>query len=171
MRSSNLTNVGADTENKNSTKRVRRKTDDDTEANIMINTKIRFGFASANVAAVASATFLLIGTAAVAQNTQEAQDEVTNASCSYNTTTPIIPDGNIATKDELIAAQKRIKVYQDSLLDFRECLTAQEATLSPEAEDYEAQKAALVVRSDESIDLENKVAAEFNDAIKIYKER
>lgn len=171
MRSSNLTNVGADTENKNSTKRVRRKTDDDTEANTMINTKIRFGFASANVAAVASATFLLIGTAAIAQNTQKAQDEVANASCSYNTTTPIIPDGNIATKDELIAAQKRIKVYQDSLLDFRECLTAQEATLSPEAEDYEAQKAALVVRSDESIDLENKVAAEFNDAIKIYKER
>ena len=116
--------------------------------------------------AITSLTAFSIATSTLAQET-----EPTDAGCSYNTTTPIIPDGNIATKDELVSAQKRVKVYQESLLDFRECLLEKEKMLDPSSESYEDQKAALAARSNKSIDLESKVAAEFNDAIKIYKTR
>ncbi len=91
--------------------------------------------------------------------------------CSYNATTPIIPDGNVASKDELVSAQARIKYYQDSLLDFRECLLSAERELDPESEGYEDAKKALVARSNESIDLETKVAEEFNKAVRAFKER
>lgn len=118
-----------------------------------------------HIAAIA-ASIMLTSTPALAQ-----VSDTPGASCEYNKTTPIIPDGNIATKDELIAAQKRIKAYQEGLLDFRECLVDAEKTLDPEAEDFESVKAALVARSNESIDLEQSVANEFNNAIKIYNDR
>ena len=70
-----------------------------------------------------------------------------------------------------MAAQTRVKAYQENLLDFRECILEADKSLDPEAENYEALKKALLARSNESIDVENKVAAEFNEAIKIYKTR
>jgi len=115
---------------------------------------------------LAVSTLLLASTG----HAQEA-DTAVGANCTYNTTTPIIPDGNIATQDELISAQKRIKAYQENLLDFRECLLEAEKTLDPESETFAATKAALTARSDQSIDLEQKVASEFNGAIQIYKAR
>ncbi len=162
-----LTKVGPDTENTNLIKKDRHKANNHRKENTMKNTKTRYGLTAENISAAVSAAFLLFGTTTIAQDRLETDKK----SCSYNTTTPIIPDGNIATKDELISAQKRIKIYQDNLLDFRECLSEKEAALSTEAQDYETQKAALFARRDESIDLENKVAAEFNEAIRIYKER
>lgn len=93
------------------------------------------------------------------------------AECTHTTTTPIIPDGNIASKDELVSAQTRVKAFQEELLDFRECLLNAEEKLNPEGETYAQDKAALSARSDSSIDLENKVAAEFNEAVKVYKAR
>ena len=109
----------------------------------------------------------LLTTTAIADETA-AND---GSNCRYNTTTPIIPDGNIATKDELVSAQKRVKYFQETLLDFRECLFEAEQALDVTAADYDVKKAALLARSDESIDLENKVASEFNEAIQIYKAR
>ncbi len=94
-----------------------------------------------------------------------------DAHCTYTQTTPIIPDGNIATKDELVSAQKRVKAFQEELLDFRECLLTVEESLDPEQEGYETKKSGLSARADGSIDLENKVADEFNQAIRIYRER
>ncbi len=102
---------------------------------------------------------------------QTEADASIGANCTYNKTTPIIPDGNIASQDELISAQKRIKLYQESLLDFRECLLEAEKNLDANAENYQATKSALTARSDKSIDIEKGVAAEFNEAIRIYKER
>lgn len=136
----------------------------------MKTTKTPFDLASKSITTLLGTACLALSASSMAQDASSSS-ESTDIVCSYNTTTPIVPDGNIATKDELISAQKRIKVYQDNLLDFRECLTLKEQALSPEAEDYEAKKAALLARSDESIDIENKVAAEFNEAIQIYKSR
>ena len=85
---------------------------------------------------------------------------------------PIVEaDGNIATKDELVAAQTRVKAYQEELLDFRECLLEVENSLDVNMEGYEEQKASLAARANSSIDLENTVADEFNEAIRIYRSR
>jgi len=121
---------------------------------------------------IAISLALLTPLSGLAQEVTEApQVTAVGSSCSHTTSTPIIPDGNIATQDELVSAQKRVKAFQEDLLDFRECLLASEEGLDPEAEDYTQTKAALSARSDQSIDLENKVAAEFNEAIRIYKTR
>lgn len=116
---------------------------------------------------------LLLAMAATisAQEVETVETTSPGDNCSYNATTPIIPDGNVASKDELVSAQARIKYYQDSLLDFRECLSLAEKELDPEAPGYEDAKKALVARSNESIDLETKVAEEFNKAVRAFKER
>jgi len=123
------------------------------------------------LASLTSTTLFVVMTAIASHSAQAQESELPGANCSYNATTPIIPDGNIATQDELISAQKRIKAYQESLLDFRECLIEVEKSLDPEAEDYQSIKDALLDRSNASIDVEEKVAEEFNTAIRTYKSR
>lgn len=99
------------------------------------------------------------------------QEAVTAKTCAFDKTTPIIPDGNVASEDELIAAQTRIKLYQSSLQDFRDCITSQIQELNPEAEDTPIRRAALLKRSNQSVEVEESVAQEFNEAIKVYKSR
>ena len=91
--------------------------------------------------------------------------------CTYSKRMPIIPDGNIATKDELVDAKERIALYQDQLADYRECLYKAEKALDTEADDYEERKLAIQKLSDDSIEVEQKVADKFNQAIRIYKDR
>ena len=55
---------------------------------------------------------------------------------------PIIPDGNVASEDELIAAQGAYKAFEKRFYDFRDCLTAKEQAIAPDADDLETQKAA-----------------------------
>jgi len=45
-----------------------------------------------------------------------------NAECT-TPSAPIIPDGNVASQDELVAAQKAMKAYQGELIEHRECLS------------------------------------------------
>jgi len=120
---------------------------------------------------IVTSSLLVLAANTHAQQTESVDTTSPADSCSYNMTTPIIPDGNVASKDELVSAQNRIKYYQDSLLDFRECLIKVEKELDPDAEGYEEAKKALVARSNESIDLETKVAEEFNKAVRAFKER
>ena len=56
---------------------------------------------------------------------------------------PIIPDGNVASEDELVAAQKAMKMFQTSLVDFRNCLYDMEQTVDMEAEGAEDKAAAI----------------------------
>ena len=84
---------------------------------------------------------------------------------------PIIPDGNVASEDELISAQKAMKLYQESLLDYRECLDAQVADLDPEAETTEAKKLEVLALFNASIESEERVANEFNQSVRAYKAR
>jgi len=82
---------------------------------------------------------------------------------------PIIPDGNVASKDELIAAQGAYKTFESSFYDYRDCLTAKEQAIAPEAADLEAQKAAITEADDIAFAELNRVAAEFNAAVKAFK--
>lgn len=97
--------------------------------------------------------------------------EINEKKCALPETTPIIPDGNIASEDELFSAQQSVKSFQETLLDYRECLAKKEAKLDPEAEESQARIAQLRKLSDESIDFEKTVAEEFNQAVRAFKER
>jgi hypothetical protein len=85
--------------------------------------------------------------------------------------TPIIPDGNVASEDELIAASKAMKAYQTKLMDHRDCIGGEEAKLNVEAEDYEAKKMVFTKRYDASVDAESALAEEFNVAVRAFKAR
>ena len=84
---------------------------------------------------------------------------------------PIIPDGNVASEDELVAAQKAMKGFQGSLLTFRECIHAEEKTIDEESEEAPAQAQALLDHYNSSVDAEEKLASEFNSAVKAFKAR
>lgn len=85
--------------------------------------------------------------------------------------TPIIPDGNVASEDELVAASKAMKAYQTKLIDHRECISGEEQKLDAEAEDYEAQKLLFTKKHDASVDAESALADEFNTAVRAFKAR
>lgn len=84
---------------------------------------------------------------------------------------PIIPDGNVASEDELVAAQQAIKSYQGSLLEYRACLDGMQKALDPEAEDTPVKAAELTAMYDASIDSEEAIAEEFNVAVRAFKAR
>lgn len=81
---------------------------------------------------------------------------------------PIVPDGNVASKDELLSAQSAYKAFESNFYDYRECLQAKEKALDPNAADLEAQKKALIDLDDVAFEELNRVAAEFNTAVKAY---
>lgn len=84
---------------------------------------------------------------------------------------PIIPDGNVASKDELIAAQGSFKAYDSKIVDYRECLVAQEEAIPADSETLQAQKDAIIALDDVSVDNLKKVADEFNAAVRAFKAR
>ncbi|MEM7358746.1 MAG: hypothetical protein AAF431_06605 [Pseudomonadota bacterium] len=92
------------------------------------------------------------------------------AECSHGEG-PIIPDGNVASQDELVAAQKAMKAFQADLVTYRECLVEEESAVDPEAADAAEQTAAIGAKYDASVDAEEQMAAEFNAAVRAFKAR
>lgn len=88
-----------------------------------------------------------------------------------NVTPPIVPDGNVASLDELVAAQKGLKAYQADLVEYRDCLEAQRVAEPGEEEAALQKNAALTAAYDASVDAESMAAEEFNAAVKVFKAR
>jgi len=89
-------------------------------------------------------------------------------------TAPIIPDGNVASQDELLAAQKAYKVFQDQVIDYRECLLVLEANMKEmnlDPKELEAKLAANLAADNASVDKLESVAEEFNVAVRAFKAR
>ncbi|NND81602.1 MAG: hypothetical protein HKN50_04165 [Gammaproteobacteria bacterium] len=121
------------------------------------------------------ATTFAADDASEATNTTEStaasvDDAITKDDC-YMPAAPIIPDGNVASEDELVAAQRAMKMFQESLVSFRGCISTKEKALDMEAEDYEAKGAVLVDAYNKSVDAEARVAEEFNSAVRAFKSR
>jgi hypothetical protein len=74
-----------------------------------------------------------------------------------------------ATYDQLVAAKKQVADFQAALGVYRECMQTAETSageaLTP------GNKQALVQSYNYSVDMEERVAQRFNDAIRSYKER
>lgn len=84
---------------------------------------------------------------------------------------PIIPDGNVASKDELVSAQGAYKAFEGKFYNYRDCLTAKEQALSTDAADLEAQKETITAADNAAFEELNRVADEFNSAVKAFKSR
>lgn len=82
---------------------------------------------------------------------------------------PAAPDAipEDATLDQLKAAKADIAVFQGEVGVFRECLDAAQDNPS----NTEGNKQAIISSFNYSVEMEERVAARFNEAIRSYKER
>ena len=100
---------------------------------------------------------------------EEAADK--SKECVAPTGSPIIPDGIVASKDEMLAAQNAVKYFQSLNLDFLQCLDAKKTALDPEDEANADQLAALKAAEEAAIAREEAIAAEFNAARTVFMEK
>ena len=117
--------------------------------------------------------FVLIA-AAFLFNTVQAQDDAEEyievlpedaQKCVLPASPDAIPEE--ATYDDLKEAKAQIATFQVEVLDFRECLS-----LAEENPDNTAgNKQAIISSFNYSVDMEERVALRFNEAIRSYKER
>ena len=76
-----------------------------------------------------------------------------------------IPDE--ATLDELKLAKAQVGAFQEKIGEFRECL--QQAEENPD--NTAGNRQAIVASYNYSVEMEERVATRFNDAVREYKER
>lgn len=101
------------------------------------------------------------------------------ATCSYPQAPDKIPDGNNATLQEMLAAQKVVKDYNDQIKAYTDCLKLEHdtsvASIDPKADPDKAkqQKAeldnVLVKKNDAAVDAATAVTNRFNEQVRIYK--
>lgn len=72
-----------------------------------------------------------------------------------------------ATLDQLKEAKKQIGVFQGKVTEFRDCLGAAETN----PDNTPGNKQAIVDSYNYSVEMEERVANRFNDAVRDYKER
>ena len=85
---------------------------------------------------------------------------------------PIIPDGNVASEDELITTSKAIKAFQlGDLTEYRNCLSELEKTLDVETDAGKEQAAEILNQFNTSVDSETAMSEKFNAAIRAFKAR
>jgi len=87
-----------------------------------------------------------------------------------------VPDGALATKDELIAAQQAVKQYISEMDTYLECIVEEEKlarqameNLEPEVE--QQREEMLTKKYNAGVDEEKRVEAEWNATVQAYKKR
>ena len=116
-------------------------------------------------------TVLLGSLAAGGLLAQEAEEDYTVVlpEAAQKCVLPTAPDAvpPDADYDALVAAKGQVGDFQNAVLTYRECLSAAEESGNLTA----GNKQALVESYNYSVDMEERVAQRFNDAVKAYKER
>ena len=105
----------------------------------------------------------------VAQAQDEEEMVVVLPDEAQNCVLPASPDAipEEATLDQLKAAKADVADFQGRIEEYRGCLQAAEAN----PENTEGNKAAIVQSYNYSVEMEERVAGRFNDAVRDYKER
>ena len=102
------------------------------------------------------------------------------ADCSYPTPPDKLPDGNTATLEEMVTAQKAVKEYDKAINAYVECLKLEQQAAETKAGDKEKmtpeQKAdmerlerLLVQKHNAAIDQLQSVADRFNEQVRVFK--
>ena len=84
---------------------------------------------------------------------------------------PIVPDGNVASEDEIRAAIKEFKRYQGALADYRDCLLKIEQSLDPDSEEDAVRASQLMKQHNASVDTEVQASEFINQSIRDFKKR
>ncbi len=108
---------------------------------------------------------------AVAQDAAEEDYTVVLPDAAQACVLPAAPDSipPEASYDELVAAKAQVAEFQAGVGVYRECMQAAETELGDAL--TPGNKQALVQSYNYSVDMEERVAQRFNDAIRSYKER
>lgn len=106
---------------------------------------------------------------AVAQDVDPADYEIVLPPDAQKCVLPASPDAipEDATYDDLIAAKGQVGEFQGKVEEFRKCLQAAEEN----EDNTPGNKQAIVNSYNYSVEMEERVANRFNDAVRIYKER
>ena len=102
------------------------------------------------------------------------------AACTYPTSPTDIPDGNSATLEQMIAAQKAVKQFDQEINAYTACLKLEsDAAIakldegSDDAKKKEEQKAELarmqVQKHNAAVEADEALAQRFNEQLKVFK--
>lgn len=90
---------------------------------------------------------------------------------------PSLPDGSKAEMAEMVAGQQAVKAYQKDLGGYRDCVNAdidkaekamKEAKSEDEKAALKAEHAAAIANFNKAVEMEEKIAGEFNLAIRAF---
>ncbi|MEO8307760.1 MAG: hypothetical protein ABI616_06930 [Pseudomonadota bacterium] len=97
------------------------------------------------------------------------------ADCTYPRKPAKLPDGNTATRDEMVAANKLVKQYNADMTVYTDCIKAEydasAAKLPADAtEDTKKQLNSVYARkNDAAVDEVTTVATQFNEQLRVFK--
>jgi len=97
-----------------------------------------------------------------------------HAACSYPTEPPAIPDGSTATLDQMVAAQKAVREYDQKINAYTACLKLEhETTLANSPDLTDQQKKEMermqVQKHNAAVEADEALAARFNEQLKTFK--
>lgn len=96
------------------------------------------------------------------------------AACTYPTPPDSIPDGNTATLQEMVAAQKAVKEFDKQITAYTECLKLEhEAAMAKNEGLTDEQKQELeriqIQKHNAAVEADEALAARFNEQLKVFK--
>jgi hypothetical protein len=102
------------------------------------------------------------------------------AACTYPTAPDAIPDGNTATLEQMVAAQKAVKQFDQEIGAYTACLKLESDTAlaqvdqsQDDAKKKDEQKKELermqVQKHNAAVEADEALAARFNEQLKVFK--
>jgi hypothetical protein len=101
-----------------------------------------------------------------------------HATCTYPRAPDAVPDGNTATKDQMIAAKHDFDRYNGEMNSYLDCLKLEMDAATPkdpkklspeEKKQADDQQKILVQKNNAAVDELQAVVGRFNEQLKIYK--
>ncbi len=97
------------------------------------------------------------------------------AACNYPAAPAKLPDGNTASRDEMVAGKKLVESYNNDMnaylgcikKEYDESVAKQAATLTEEQKQQMA--ARYTAKNDAAVDELQSVAARFNEQLRVFK--
>ena|SRR3974390_1356005 len=100
------------------------------------------------------------------------------ATCTYPSAPAAPPDGNTATKDEMVAAAQDTKRYNGEMNNYLDCIKLEMDAATPkdpskltpdEKKKVEEQQKMLTQKNNSAVDELQAVVGRFNEQLKLYK--
>ncbi len=87
-----------------------------------------------------------------------------------------IPNGSVSTKDEMVAGQRSVKKYMVDVEEYIACIAEKDEQIRAGIEDpdllVEAQRDEMLVKKhNAAVEEMEKLAADYNEAVRTYKAR